>query len=93
MNKPITPLKALEILREYSRQGVPANIKYLSHNAKDKTSKGIVEEKQIFLCAGYRRNQSKKHDVLVSFLRINENERRQFYWPLLLEINGRTVKP
>ena len=93
MNKPITPLKALEILREYSRQGIPASIKYLSHKEKDKTSKGIVEENGIFLCAGYRRNQSKKHDVLVSFLRINENERRQFYWPLLLEINGRTVKP
>lgn len=42
---------------------------------------------------GYRRNQSKKADVLASFMRMDTEERRQFYWPLLCELNGRKIKP
>ena len=92
MEKPVTPLRAMEILRELSRNGIQSNIKFLSLNETERTSKGIVEEKNIILTAGYRRNQSKKSGVLASFSRPN-GENRQFYWPLLCELNGRKIQP
>lgn len=91
--KSITPIKAMEFLREYSRQGIPCNIKFLSFNETDGNSKGIVEENSVILTAGYRRNQSKKHDLLASFQRTATGEYRQFYFPLLTEMNGISIKP
>ncbi|AZA93040.1 Uncharacterised protein [Chryseobacterium nakagawai] len=89
--KTITPVRALEIMREMSRQGIPFNFKYLSYNETEKKSDGFKSEEKIFLAQGYRRNQSNKHEVLVSFVRIS-GERRQFYYPLLIEFNGIKVK-
>jgi hypothetical protein len=88
----MTPAKALEIMREMNRQGVPFNIKYLSFNETEKKSEGFKSEEKIFLAKGYRRNQSKKYEVLVSFVRLS-GERRQFYYPLLIEFNGIKIKP
>ncbi|MGV8914371.1 MAG: hypothetical protein ACOH1X_02870 [Kaistella sp.] len=93
MNNSVTPLKAMEIMRELSRQNIPFTMKFLSLNETDKVSKGIVEEKNVILMQGYRRNQSKKADVLASFMRMGSEENRQFYWPLLCELNGRKIKP
>lgn len=83
----------MEIMRELSRNNIPFSMKYISLNVTDQVSKGIVEEKNVILMQGYRRNQSKKVDVLASFMRMDNEERRQFYWPLLCELNGRKVKP
>lgn len=93
MNDTVTPLKAMEIMRELSRQNIPSTIKYISLNESEKTSKGIVEEKNILLTLGYRRNQSDKSNILASFVRLGSEENRQFYWPLLCELNGRKIKP
>lgn len=93
MEKTVTPLRAMEIMRDLSRQNIPFSIKYISLNDSEKNSKGIVEEKNIVLMQGYRRNQSKKADILASFMRMDTEERRQFYWPLLCELNGRKIKP
>ncbi len=93
MENSVTPLKAMQIMRELSAQNIPFTIKFISFNATDKISKGIVEEKNIILMQGYRRNQSKKADVLASFMRMGTDENRQFYWPLLCELNGRKIKP
>ncbi|MBO6184206.1 MAG: hypothetical protein J6O88_05850 [Chryseobacterium sp.] len=89
----ITPIKALEIMRELSRQCIPFSVKYLSHNETEKKSEGFKTENDISLEKGYRRNQSKKHDVLVSFSRIRSGERRQFYYPLLIQLNDIKVRP
>lgn len=89
----VSPLRALEIMRELSRQNIPFDIKFISLNETDKRCCGIKEEKQIILTAGYRRNQSRKSDILVSYERILTSERRQFYFPLLCELNGRKIKP
>lgn len=83
----------MQIMRDLSRQNIPFTIKFISLNATDKTSKGIVEEKNIILMQGYRRNQSKKADILASFMRMDTEENRQFYWPLLCELNGKKIKP
>lgn len=93
MENTVTPLKAMEIMRELSRQNIPFTIKFFSLNHSEKTSKGIVEEKNIILMQGYRRNQSKKSEILASFMRMSTEENRQFYWPLLCELNGRKIKP
>lgn len=93
MVETITPLRAMKIMRELSAQNIPFSMKFISLNASDKVSKGIVEENNIILMQGYRRNQSKKVDVLASFMRMDTDERRQFYWPLLVELNGRKIKP
>lgn len=93
MNDTVTPLKAMEIMRELSRQNIPFSIKFLSLNESEKTSKGIVEENNILLRTGYRRNQSDKSNILASFVRLGSEENRQFYWPLLCELNGRKIKP
>ncbi len=93
MKDTVTPLRAMEIMRDLSRQNIPFNMKFISLNESEKTSKGIVEEKNVILMQGYRRNQSKKVDVLASFMRMDTEERRQFYWPLLCELNGRKIKP
>lgn len=93
MKNTATPLKAMEIMRELSRQNIPLTIKFFSLNETEKSSKGIVEEKNIILMQGYRRNQSKKAEILASFQRLDTGENRQFYWPLLCELNGRKIKP
>ncbi|MEC5156651.1 hypothetical protein [Chryseobacterium sp. MP_3.2] len=93
MENTVTPLKGMQILRELSAQNIPSTIKFISLNDTDKVSKGIVEEKNIILMQGYRRNQSKKADILASFMRMGTEENRQFYWPLLCELNGRKIKP
>lgn len=80
-------------MRELSRQNIPCTIKFFSLNETEKSSKGIVEEKNIILMQGYRRNQSKKSEILASFMRMSTEENRQFYWPLLCELNGRKIKP
>ena len=93
MNGTVTPLRAMEIMREFSRQNIPFTIKYISLNESEKSSKGIVEEKNILLRPGYRRNQSDKSNILASFVRLGSEENRQFYWPLLCVLNGRKIKP
>lgn len=89
----ITPLRAMEIMRELSRQNIPFDMEFISLNETEKSSRGIVQEKQVLLAPGYRRNQSKKADILASFVRTQTNENRQFYWPLLCGLNGRKIKP
>ena len=83
----------MEIIRDLARQNIPCTIKYISLNESEKSSKGIVEEKNILLRPGYRRNQSDKSNILASFVRLGSEENRQFYWPLLCELNGRKIKP
>lgn len=89
----ITPIKALELMRELSRQCIPFSIKYLSYNETEKKSEGFKIESDISLERGYRRKQSKKNEVLVSFSRLRTGERRQFYYPLLMQLNDINVRP
>lgn len=86
-------MKAAEIMRAMSRDNVPFSIVYCALDTSRGISEGLKTEKNIILQKGYRRNQSDKSDVLVSFLRIDTGERRQFYLPLLLELNGVKIKP
>lgn len=86
--KSIKLMKAMEIMRALSRDNVPFSISYYSFNESKKISEGIKLEEKIILQSGYRRNQSKKSDILVSFLRLDSKERRQFYLPLLQSLNG-----
>ncbi|MEI7486281.1 MAG: hypothetical protein WCJ72_02515 [Chryseobacterium sp.] len=89
----ITPIKAVEIMRELSRQCIPFSIKYLSYNETEKRSEGFKTEIDISLEKGYRRNQSKKHGILVSYSRLRTGERRQFYYPLVIQLNDIKVRP
>lgn len=90
--KTLSLMKAMEIMRAWSRDKRPFSICYCSLNDSSKTSEGKKTEENILLASGYRRNQSDKHDILVSFIRTENNERRQFYLPLLLEFNGIKIK-
>lgn len=89
----VSLMKAMEIMRQMSRDNVPFSISYCALNESSKSSEGIKIEKNIILQQGYRRNQSDKHDILVSFLRIETGERRQFHLPLLMSFNGIKIKP
>ncbi|KFC19369.1 hypothetical protein IO90_08680 [Chryseobacterium sp. FH1] len=79
-------------MRQLSRDKVPFNISFCSLNESDGISEGLKSETKVILMQGYRRNQSEKHEVLISFLRTESNERRQFYLPLLMEFNGIKIK-
>lgn len=83
----------MEIMRELSRQNIPFSMKYISLSVSEKQSRGIQEETNILLTQGYRRDQSKKADILASFQRLDTGENRQFYWPLLCELNGKKITP
>lgn len=84
----LSTLKAAEAMRRMSANGQVFHVKYVGFNESTGKSSGIREEKNILLQKGYRRNQSKKADLLMSFYRADTMERRQFYLPLLLEVNG-----
>lgn len=90
--KSLKLMKAMEIMRAWSQDKRPFSISYCSLNESSKSSEGKKTEKNILLASGYRRNQSDKHDILVSFIRTDTMERRQFYLPLLLEFNGIKIK-
>lgn len=85
-------MRAMEIMRAFSRDNVPFSFAYYSFNDSEKNSQGIKREKNVLLAQGYRRNQSSKSEILASFLRLDTGERRQFYIPLILELNGMKVK-
>lgn len=90
--KKLSLMKAMEMMRALSRDKVPFSFSYCAFNESSKKSEGRKTESNVILMSGYRRNQSDKHDILVSFLRLDTNERRQFYLPLLLEFNGIKIK-
>lgn len=75
-------------MRQLSRDKVPFSFSYFSLNESDRKSEGLKTEEKVLLMQGYRRDQSDKSDILVSFLRVDTNERRQFYLPLLMSFNG-----
>lgn len=85
-------MKAIELMRAMSRDNVPFSFSYWSFNETKKESEGLKTEEKTILQTGYRRNQSDKSEILVSFLRISTGERRQFYLPLLHSLNGIKVK-
>ena len=90
--KTLNLMKAMAIMRDWSRDKRPFSISYCSFNESSKISEGKKTEENILLASGYRRNQSNKHDILVSFIRTDNMDRRQFYLPLLLEFNGIKIK-
>ena len=70
----------METMRHLSEHNIPFDIEFISYNER------LKKETKILLMPGYRRNQSSKHDILVSYLRTETNERRQFYLPLLMKL-------
>ncbi len=86
-------MKAVEIMRELSRQNIPFSISYLTMNETEQRSNGFKREENILLMAGYRRGQSHKAGLLLSFMRMDTEERRQCYLPLLMSFNGRKIVP
>lgn len=90
--KTISVLKALEIMRAFSRDNIPFSFAYYSLDETRKTSEGVKREEKVILMQGYRRNQSKKSEILASYIRIDTLERRQFYIPLIIELNGIKIK-
>lgn len=85
-------MRAVEIMRSLSRDNVPFSIVFYSYNESKGSSEGLKTEENIVLQSGYRRNQSDKSEVLVSYLRVDTGERRQFYLPLLWSLNGIKIK-
>lgn len=85
-------MKAVETMRHLSEHNIPFDIEFISYNETTKTSEGLKREEKILLMPGYRRNQSSKHDILISYLRTKTNERRQFYLPLLMKLGEFQIK-
>ena len=92
ITKEIKLMKAVEIMRHLSEHNIPFDIEFISYNESTGKSEGLKKETKILLMPGYRRNQSSKHDILVSYLRTETNERRQFYLPLLMKLGEFKIK-
>ena len=82
----------METMRHLSEHNIPFDIEFYSYNETTGKSDGLKKETKILLMPGYRRNQSSKHDILVSYLRTETNERRQFYLPLLMKLGEFQIK-
>ena len=92
MKTKIKLMKAMETMRHLSEHNIPFDIEFYSYNETTGKSEGLKKETKILLMPGYRRNQSSKHDILVSYLRTETNERRQFYLPLLMKLDEFQIK-
>lgn len=92
ITKEIKLMKAAETMRHLSEHNIPFDIEFISYNETTGKSEGLKKETKILLMPGYRRNQSSKHDILVSYLRTETNERRQFYLPLLMKLGEFKIK-
>ena len=92
ITKEIKLMKAVEIMRHLSEHNITFDIEFISYNESTGKSEGLKKETKILLMPGYRRNQSSKHDILVSYLRTETNERRQFYLPLLMKLGEFKIK-
>lgn len=79
-------------MRHLSEHNVPFDIEFFSFNETTGKSDGLKKEEKILLMPGYRRNQSDKSDILISYLRTKTNERRQFYLPLLMKLGEFHIK-
>lgn len=88
----ISVMKAIEIMRTLSRDNVPFSFSYYSMDETRGKSEGVKRENDVILAQGYRRDQSTKSEILASYLRMNSGERRQFYIPLMIELNGIKIK-
>ena len=71
ITKEIKLMKAVETMRHLSEHNIPFDIEFISYNESTGKSDGLKKETKILLMPGYRRNQSSKHDILVSYLRIS----------------------
>ncbi|MFP9114294.1 hypothetical protein ACLI1A_10135 [Flavobacterium sp. RHBU_3] len=90
----ITPLAAIEAMRELTDKGIPFSFEYWSYNSTKHTSAGhkIVHKAQ--LRQGLRNDQSDKASTLIAYTDHGlEVKPRFFHLGLLLKFNGLNVQP
>ncbi len=93
MKQPIQLKDALKRMRELTQANVPFSIGFIPYNATKQEAKPYKVVKTVLLRKGYRKDKSKKANVLIAYTDELTNQSRQFYLPLLLMFNGHKVTP
>lgn len=84
--------EALKRMRELTRIGVPFSFSFVSYNSTKGISDGVKHVHNAQLRSGYRNDQSDKSQILIGYVN-GFGQNRWFYLPLLLQLNGHTIKP
>ncbi len=89
--QPIKIKDAMQRMRELTQANIPFSIGFITYNESNQTSKGYKLVDKALLRPGYRKNQSKKSNVLIAYTDEAVAQPRHFYLPLLLMFNGHTI--
>jgi hypothetical protein len=85
---------AIKRMRELSLLNIPFAFSFITYSDKLKESKGIKVIDKALLRAGYNKDQSKLHNILIAYTSFDNSEvDRQFYLPLIMTFNHIRVIP
>ena len=90
----ITPHQAVKRMRELTLIGVCFAFSYQSYSKQSLSSDGTKHVAHGLLRMGYRDDQSKLSQQLITYIDLDNNEAsRMFHLPLLLSFNEYTIQP
>lgn len=84
--------EAIDEMRRLSKEGIPFSFTYMSYNSTKGTSDGIVHVQQARLIKRESEQFNKFTEDQERYYNLTTGEVRRFWHPLLMFLNGETVK-
>lgn len=84
--------EAIDEMRRLSKEGIPFSFTYMSYNSTKGTSDGIVHVQQARLVKRESEQFNKFAEDQERYYNLTTGEVRRFWHPLLMFLNGETVK-
>lgn len=84
--------EAIDEMRRLSKEGIPFSFTYMSYNSTKGTSDGIVHVQQARLIKRESEQFNKFAEDQERYYNLTTGEVRRFWHPLLMFLNGETVK-
>lgn len=84
--------EAIDEMRRLSKEGIPFSFTYMSYNSTKGTSDGIVHVQQARLIKRESEQFNKFAEDQERYYNLTTGEIRRFWHPLLMFLNGETVK-
>jgi hypothetical protein len=84
---------AIKQMRRMSSLNIPFSFSYITYSEQTQSSDGLKTVDKGLIRKGYRSNQSDKSNLLIAYTDYSSNEdKRQFYLPLLMTFNNQLIQ-
>lgn len=86
--KEINTYDALKLMRKLSKDNFPVTFSFVSCDRSRRTSSGLVTVEKALLSAGLPSKKSVHAKNLIAFENLETGEKKHFWLPLLMTLNG-----